>query len=250
MRLHCVEHGIDPAQVAIVVTGGAGPVHATSLLAKLRARCVICPPDVGVASAGGLVVAPRIAERIVTELCFVDNLTYDEIARRFDRLHEELVSADADLSQLSPTKALYMRLEGQAYDIRVTLPDDWSTVDSVYDAFSTEYRRQFGRSPSYGNRPQIVAWLIRVVETDQAAEYRADAGASAEAMTSPESRSVYFGQSHGWVPTPVYRRATLGPPWRIGGPVLLEEPTSTTVVLPGQTAAMDEHGNVRIESRG
>jgi len=56
-RLHCLEHGIDPANVSLVATGGAGPVHATWLMNKLGAQKVICPPSGGVASALGLLLA-------------------------------------------------------------------------------------------------------------------------------------------------------------------------------------------------
>src|SRR5690606_23560592 len=45
IRLHCVEHGIDPSSATLIATGGAGPVHAAQIMNKLGARKMILPTD-------------------------------------------------------------------------------------------------------------------------------------------------------------------------------------------------------------
>ena len=57
-RVHIAERGRDPRRYVLLATGGAGPVHAWYLAARLGIERVVCPPSVGVASALGLLLAP------------------------------------------------------------------------------------------------------------------------------------------------------------------------------------------------
>ncbi|HEY8487972.1 MAG TPA: hypothetical protein VIL38_02735, partial [Thermaerobacter sp.] len=50
----------------------------------------------------------------------------------------------------------------------------------------------------------------------------------------------------GWRDVPVYDRDRLPPGARLEGPVLIEEPATVTVVLPGQTVTVDVLGNLWI----
>ncbi|MCY1533984.1 hypothetical protein D9M68_693380 [compost metagenome] len=58
-----------------------------------------------------------------------------------------------------------------------------------------------------------------------------------------ERRNVYF-EGSGWVDTPILRRALLPVDTPVNGPAVVEEMSSTTVVLPGQQARADEYGNL------
>ena len=52
-----VERGLDPRNFALVAFGGAGPMHSISVARLLDMTTVIAPPNPGVASAYGLLVA-------------------------------------------------------------------------------------------------------------------------------------------------------------------------------------------------
>jgi N-methylhydantoinase A len=59
-------------------------------------------------------------------------------------------------------------------------------------------------------------------------------------------RRVYMGERHGFMETPVYRRAELGPGTKIVGPAIIEEPASTTVVLPDDQVEVTATGELVI----
>ena len=59
VRRVSVERGVDPAGLALVAFGGAGPLHACALADALGMPAVIVPPRAGVLSAVGLLAAPR-----------------------------------------------------------------------------------------------------------------------------------------------------------------------------------------------
>ena len=58
LRKVSTERGVDPAELALVAYGGAGPLHATALARDLGCRAVVVPPAPGVLSALGLLLAP------------------------------------------------------------------------------------------------------------------------------------------------------------------------------------------------
>jgi N-methylhydantoinase A len=60
-------------------------------------------------------------------------------------------------------------------------------------------------------------------------------------------RPVWFGD--GWVDTPVYDGAHLGPGASVDGPALVEEAFTVVVVAPGWTAALDAAGTYDLRRR-
>ena len=70
-----------------------------------------------------------------------------------------------------------------------------------------------------------------------------------EGTAAPASRrSALFPDSDTPVEAPVYRRSGLTPGFRIPGPAIVEEYTSTTVVYPTFELSVDAHGNLRLQS--
>jgi N-methylhydantoinase A len=62
------------------------------------------------------------------------------------------------------------------------------------------------------------------------------------------ARDVYFGETRGFQATGIYRRERLRAGHRLVGPAIVEQMDSTTVVLPGQEARVDERGNLVIST--
>jgi N-methylhydantoinase A len=63
---------------------------------------------------------------------------------------------------------------------------------------------------------------------------------------SKGSRPVYY-PAHGFIDAPVYERDLLQPGNVIGGPCLVEEIASTSVLTPGVRGTVDEYGNIIVE---
>lgn len=64
IRRVSVERGLDPAGLALVAFGGAGPLHACALAESLGMAAVIVPAAAGVLSAVGLLTSPRRRELV------------------------------------------------------------------------------------------------------------------------------------------------------------------------------------------
>ena len=66
IRLLTIERGIDPRDFVLVAFGGAGPLHAAAIAAKLGIRRVVVPPHPGLCSAFGAALARLRVERMQT----------------------------------------------------------------------------------------------------------------------------------------------------------------------------------------
>src|SRR5690606_12321757 len=60
VRVVTLQRGVDPRDHTLVVSGGAGPLHAVGLATRFAIGEVIIPVGAGVASAIGLSVAPPV----------------------------------------------------------------------------------------------------------------------------------------------------------------------------------------------
>ena len=74
VRLHAVERGYDPKGLAMIAFGGAGPVHAYDLARRVGITTIIYPPNAGVASATGLLVAEPTVETRRSHYVRLDHL--------------------------------------------------------------------------------------------------------------------------------------------------------------------------------
>jgi N-methylhydantoinase A len=96
-RVHIAEAGTDPLRYRMVAFGGAGPVHAFALARLLNIREVIFPRGAGVASAIGMLVAPRSVEFTRALVSLLDAIDWDAAARGHAVLRNGGL-ADADIA--------------------------------------------------------------------------------------------------------------------------------------------------------
>jgi len=245
IRLHCIEHGVHPSAVSIIATGGAGPVHASGLLAKVGAQRVICPPNVGVASALGLLLAPRVDERTITHIVPLDQLSPEDIDRRLAELVQRLSKAAQWPETTEVRRLLSMRLRGQGYEVSVALPSEISSREDVAAAFRRTYAARFGRKPAEPAQIEVVDWTARLVASADVGEAKNSQGDGRGSAPTP--RVAYWGpDTGGCEDSAVYERSSLTPGCSLAGPAMIEEPTSTVVVRPGQVAIVDDYLNISI----
>ncbi len=115
LRQVSVVRGVDPAELALVAFGGAGPLHACALAEAMGMTTVIVPAAAGVLSAVGLLIAPR----------------HRELARSWptgaalDGLDDALASLAAEAREAlgvepcTVATAVDCRYAGQSHDLRV-----------------------------------------------------------------------------------------------------------------------------------
>jgi N-methylhydantoinase A len=261
IRLMTIKRGYDPRQFALVVLGGAGPVHGVALAEELGMAEVLVPEAPGVLAAFGLLAASIEHHHARTLQGRVDAIDLavvnaclaglDEAGRA--RMRDEAVPA----AEVRVAYAADMRYVGQSWELEVPIgaPVAPEQLPAIADAFHAAHERVYG----YARRVQPVEFInFRAVHTyplpapvlrPRDAEARAagaprDAEARAAAARAGE-RLAYFAPG-GFAPTAVFDRARLPAGARVEGPAIVEQVDTTTVIPPGHAATVEATGNLRI----
>jgi N-methylhydantoinase A len=250
LRVVTVGRGRDPADLPLVAFGGAGPLAAATLAAEVGAPSVIVPPLPGFVSAIGLLstdLRTEVARTVLrtggppagTEaLRDVAGPMAEDAARRLDAPGRASIGYAVDC-----------RYAGQGFELTVplaTLSDD--ALAAAAASFHAAHDAVFGHSV-VEEPVEIVA--LRVTATAPGASFAPGELAVPEGGWRGEpvaARKVF--DAEGWVETPVYERAGLGPGWSGAGPLLIEEGESTAWVPVGWWASVDPFGSLVLVREG
>ncbi|TMJ33470.1 MAG: hypothetical protein E6G96_04635 [Alphaproteobacteria bacterium] len=163
--------------------------------------------------------------------------------------------AQLDLGdRLAISRSAYMRYSGQGYDVRVALPN--GPVDDDYEkkmraAFYEMYRKEYGFVDPDAEIEATDWYVVATLGTPRQGGLLVRSGG--EACLAPAGsaisgeREAYFPELGGMIRTPVIDRYRMGPGETFEGPCLVEERESTSVILPGDGARVDELGHLLIE---
>jgi N-methylhydantoinase A len=250
IRMVSVERGYDPREFALVVFGGAGPLHAVPLMRELGMAKVVVPYYPGLGCALGCVIADLRHDFSN----FIDRplsgLTAAELERTFaEHIREgrELLQREGvDLSGVAVVREADMAYEGQLHNVRVRLPDGPLDGIAVRRAFDESYRISYGRLLD-GLGVRVVSLRTSVIGLRPKIDLRdlvRPAGASLEAAQRGE-RDVFFGGK--MLRTPIYERHVIPRGASFVGPAVVESDDATVVVDPGAEATVDEFGNLLLE---
>jgi N-methylhydantoinase A len=237
VKLISVGRGFDPRDFALVVFGGAGPLHGADLARDLDIPVVIFPRFPGIASAMGCLLVDIRHDFATMFLKGASSETLDEVEAEFqkleaeakDRLREEGVAP----GDMHLQRAFEMRYVGQWRQLTIDVESaKLRSLDDVLDRFHQEHARAY----SFEDRGRTVEiYSLRVVARGVVPKPR-PAPASQAGGSVPEAaarRPVHFGKEHGFVETPVLRRDVLEAGMVLEGPMVIEQLDSTVVLPPG-----------------
>ncbi|EIL99318.1 hydantoin utilization protein A [Rhodanobacter thiooxydans LCS2] len=250
LRLISVEQGYDPRDFALCAFGGAGPLHGNALGILMNAWPVIVPPGPGVLCAYGDATT-RIKDEASRSLVRrLSEITAEEVADALEQLGDavraSLAGQDIALDQQQVNWQADVRYQGQA--LLLTLEIDPAHVRAhglggLAMAFDAEHERQFTFSLSEAHELvglRAIARAPRPSIADKAAE---GSGLDPQAAVIGAQAIHYAGRNH---EATIYDRAGLAPKRRLDGPAIVFELDSTTLILPGHHAIVDEVGNLLI----
>ena len=129
LRVVSVRRGVDPAGLALVAFGGAGPLHACALAEQLGMPAVVVPPRAGVLSAVGLLASPRQTD-VVRSWPHAGDLA--GVAAALAELAERARAAHGEEAEI--TTSVDCRYAGQSHELTV----------SDIGHFEEEHRRRNG----------------------------------------------------------------------------------------------------------
>lgn len=251
LKLISVQKGYDPREFALVACGGGGAMHAAALAKELHIQRVIVPPNPGHFSAWGMLVTlPRI-DLVRTDVHRSSDVSAADLEMRFAALEQEVAERFAqeigatDELELLMRRSADLRYHGQEHTVSVPVSSEIDSVQAIVDDFHAGHERlytfQLPDTPIEFVNFQVTGF--RQVETPTI--QRATSSIDNDQPTPFATRQVDFDED-GVHETLIYQRSQLSPGFAGDGPMIVEEPASTTLVHPGQKMDVDDFGNLVI----
>lgn len=251
LRLVSIERGHDPRDFAMLAFGGAGPMHAAFLSEGMGIKDIFIPPNSGVFSALGLMLADFRHDFVRSIMMETSQLDIQVLEAAFNDMEQEatdILSQEGFApNQIILEKDLALRYLGQSYELNVPLV---GSIDQAMQRFHQRHQETYGYASPKEPAEVVSAHLVARGLT-QKPEFKkaslADPGPPIEALA--ERRAVYFEQTD-WVETPIYARSRLLPGNRITGPAIIEQYDATSVIPPTWNATVDEFSNLCLRRDG
>ncbi|MFP6805385.1 MAG: hydantoinase/oxoprolinase family protein [Pseudomonadales bacterium] len=245
-RTHAAEFGMDLAEREIVAFGGAAPLHAARLGHKLGATQIIIPPDAGVGSAVGFLLAPISYEVVRSRQQVLANLDHQLVNDLYTEMRSEALAIVQEAStsdSLIETPQAYMRYVGQGHELAIDLPAGPYTEshrDRFTEAFERTYANLYGHVID-GVDIEILSWTLMVSEPVTQSLTPASLEPSAPLKAIGEY-SVFDAETATRLDVPVYLREQLAANVYINGPALITEDQTTTVISSSFSASINSLG--------
>lgn len=250
LKLVSIQRGHDPREFSMVVGGGGGAMHGAILAREIGVKETIVPIYPGLFSAWGMLATDQRRDFVRSQLSLASATSMDMLRETFRSLRDEAVHYFAtdqgvSLEDINISTSCDLRYLGQEHSVTVDVHTDSMSLDKLLDDFHVLHEKAFTFRLS--DTPiEVVTYRLKAearVPRPKIRELSAE-GLSAEKARRP-GRTVNFGDA-GLYEAKIYERSLLPPGFSDEGPIVIEEATSTTIVLPGQVVSVDRFGFLHI----
>lgn len=231
------ERGVDPRGLTLVSFGGAGGLHAVALARALGIARVLVPPDPGILSAAGMLLAPEVEETARAVVAPFDGSLLDSLRadaeRREEQCFAELAARGIDRDRAEVHRELSIRYRGQSHEIDVP----WDTADPSA-TFNALYRERYG----YTEEDRALEVTVSRSRVEVRRETELPTRRAVTQAASPQRAPVFLDGDSGATEVPRVGRGTLAAGATLSGPAIVEESSSTLWLPPGADLRVADDG--------
>lgn len=254
IRSVSTERGYDLAQFALFAYGGAGPLHAIDVAGECGIPAVIVPQEPGTLCARGMLLTDISFDFVRSEIAEVTVASWLHVCKLFADMEAEarawLERERVPQPEQSFRYHIDARYQGQNFEVIVAMPRIAADgMAGFLHEFAAAHQREYGYDVP-GRAVEIVNCRLQAVGNVAKAPLREISAAGSVAAAVTGTRKIYFGASCGWLEAQVYARPELPAGSSLDGPAVIEEMSSTVLLAPGQSAAVDRIGNLVINVKG
>jgi N-methylhydantoinase A len=236
LRSVTLEKGEDPRFYTLMPFGGAGGLVAAMLAERLGMKKILIPPNPGVLSALGMLVADFKKELVQSFLKIVSPGIRDELNPIFSNMSKqaEQILIEEGVPEPQILKYIDIRYKGQSYELTVPYTDDF--LKTFHQAHQQLYSYSLDddyceivnlRVTAIGKSPGLKLEKRKKVPEDAKIFYR---------------KEVYFNGVH--QEFCIYLRPELMPGNRLIVPAIIVSDDSTVIVPKGFEIDIDEYSNI------
>ncbi|MFF9456983.1 hydantoinase/oxoprolinase family protein [Streptomyces flaveolus] len=248
-----VKRGVDPREFTMVVAGGAGPIHAVPIAQELGINRIIVPRESSVFCAVGTLLTDLkhlYARTFVSDMASLDLDRVGELYREMrDEAVETLRSENVEDDAIDLVFSADVRYIGQFTEIEVPVTFDGELTRESLKQLVIDFEQKHEALNGYAMPGQATELInVRLTALGRTAKPaladHASAGTDPSAARKGAREAVFSGSP---VQTDVYDGLALRRDNRILGPAIIEQPTTTVVLVEGYAMTVDSQGNYVIE---
>ncbi|MDL1966407.1 MAG: hydantoinase/oxoprolinase family protein [Candidatus Desulfofervidus auxilii] len=245
LRLVSVERGYDPRDFVILAFGGAGPMHAAFLAEGLGVKNIVIPPNPGVFSALGLMLADfrhDFVRNIMKPASEINTELLEKIFGEIEKKAKKILQKEGfSPNHIVMERNLELRYLGQSYELIVPFHKNFKVILQL---FHQKYQKMY--SYSMPDEPvEVVNIHLIAYGLIRKPKFRKIPFTSSSSDALIDKKMVFF-KGNAWIETPIYSRDALLPGHKINGPAIIEQSDATTVIPPGWNAVVDEFLNLTL----
>jgi len=251
----CTKKGHDVRDFTLVAGGGAGGIHAGAIAKQLSIPMVIVPRVAALMSAFGMFAMDLGLEYARSCARRQDQIDFAEIERLYADMRRQAQEDFARIglgdAKLAYQPTVEMRYIGQFHEVEIELPAGPLNAESLQvllKNFHAKYERMYTYSMPW--RPaELLTFRLKVTAPARPLRMAAgdkNPGRIESARTG--SRRCLFPDHAERVETPVYDWDRLEPGHKVAGPALIDDKTTTVLVVPGFTCEVDAYRNLLLQA--
>jgi N-methylhydantoinase A len=251
------KRGYDVRDFALVVGGGAGPVHGAYVADLLQIPTVIIPRYAATYSAFGMLnmeVGKNFARSLLARKAFLDP---DRVNQLFGEMEEEARRVLGEIGIAPQNTALHrsieMRYLGQFHEVEVAEISAGRLgkmeIEQIVESFHRRHKALFTFDMPKRDVEFLNGRLKATLRGEplKLSEIPAATGGAAQAIK--RRRPMLWDLRKGYEETVVFDGARLAAGHRLAGPAIVEEAATTVVIPPDYACAVDKIKNYILTRR-
>ena len=249
IRAISVERGHDPSKFSLFAFGGAGPLHAIDVAKDLGMKKIFIPPNPGILCAEGLLGSDLVADLIQPSLAPFDEDIFETLnvakSNLSMRAKDWFTSESVDVKDQRQAWSVDLRYAGQNFELAINFENNQFNRETAL-ALRAEFDKAHEVAYGYSQSTEPVELVgMRVKLAGVLSKPPLPKTKKGSSFNSSGSRKVSFGKN-AWFETPIYRRDTIPLDHNFEGPAVIEQMDSMLLIFPGDTAKIDDWGNLII----
>jgi N-methylhydantoinase A len=251
------KRGYDVRDFALVVGGGAGPVHGAYVADLLEIPTVIIPRYAATYSAFGMLnmeVGRNFARSLLARKTLLD---LDRVNQLFEEMQLEAQQVLAEIG-IAPEntvlrRSIDMRYVGQFHEVEITdIPTGTlgsQEIEQIIKAFHRRHKELFTFDMAKREVEFLNVLLKATVRHEPLKLAEIAAASTPVGKVLKRRRSILWSLAKGYEDTAVYDGDRLGAGHSITGPAIIEEAATTVVVPPNYVCVVDKIKNYILSRR-
>jgi len=259
VRVASVARGYDPRACALMIAGGAGPVHACDIAKELEMPLMLVPKASSVFCATGMLMSNLRHDyvRVYYSEIGEGDVDTDAINSRLKEMKDEglatLKREGIPLDNMNFTYSADLRYVAQFNEIEIPLPltDGKITINDLPElqqAFDDKHDTLYGYNLP-GTTLELICLRVKAEGITEKPKFKELPYMGEEASAAIKTqRKIYYEE--GFLTVPIYDGNKMGHGYKFFGPAIIEEPTTTIFITPDYQVTCDRYCNYLIYPKG